>query len=162
MKQISGKIVEYNVGLSGPTGKCQVQLFRPSSGHSVLVATELPDNPGPSITNAVEQAFYAACVRLSVLPEKAIWIEHYLGDDLREDTFDLVQFELDSEGAPFSPKWSPLGLAEALKMTGGTVEDLTGHAPSEDFSKSEHKRVLDQAIKDALETEDEEEVVEDE
>lgn len=154
MKNISGKIVEYKV--SGPVGKCQVQLYRPASGHSVFVATELPDNPGPSITNAAEQAFYAACVRFSVLPEQVMWIEHYLGDDLREDQFDLVQFELNSEGAPFSPRWSPLGLSEAMKMTGGTVEELTGHGPSEDFSKAEHKKILDQAIKDAIETEDDE------
>jgi hypothetical protein len=64
----------------------------------VVVATELPENEGASITNAAEEL--AADVLAGYLPERAgeerpfVWIEHYPPrPGGRDETFDLVTFE---------------------------------------------------------------------
>lgn len=150
MKHISGKMITFKG--SGPEGHCQVQLFRPEGVPPVFVATEMTNNHGPSITNAAEKAFMEACVQFNVLPEQAIWIEHYPTDGSHpEDTFDLVHFTLDQDGTPQSPQWSPLGLAETIKMTGGTVQELTGCEPTEEYLMAERKKILDEAVAAALE-----------
>ena len=160
MKHISGKIVTFRMGNpGGPVGHCQVQLFRPSDGTIVMVATELDDNPGPSITNAAENAFKNACDKFEVLPRLVTWIEHYSHGG--EDTFDLVRFSFNTgiSGIPSNPMWSPLGLMETMRMTEGTDEELTGRKLSPEEYKSipdpHRQRILDQAIKDAMEANEE-------
>lgn len=45
-----------------------------------VIATELSDNPGMSITNAAEYAASEVCRQLEIDPYQLVWIEHYPPD----------------------------------------------------------------------------------
>jgi hypothetical protein len=59
-----------------------------------VIATELQDNPGTSITNIAEHLASHVCERFAIDPDKLVWIETYgypaPGD--RERTYDRVTF----------------------------------------------------------------------
>lgn len=47
--------LEYTVAWNRARGRCGCSVFLPAGQHGgVIVVTELADNPGPSITNAIE------------------------------------------------------------------------------------------------------------
>ena len=96
---------------------CDVEAHRRSDGKYVFVATELPDNPGTSVTNFAEHLATAMRSQYTLKPEELIWIEHYReGKNRRKEDFDLVRF-LDIEGDSFrSPVWR--------RITEQAVEDL--------------------------------------
>ena len=64
----------------------------------MVIRTELPDNPGQSVTNAAEE-IAASVVLANALPSSAgrtVWIEHYedgaRGTPEDRHTFDLLTF----------------------------------------------------------------------
>jgi hypothetical protein len=73
----------------------------------MFVATELPDNPGGSVTNSAERVHYLAWERAG-MPLPVLFIEHYPGRAMREgaprttstEEFDQVVFPLDAAGRP--------------------------------------------------------------
>jgi len=153
------RLIEYRMGPNfGPTGTCRVRLFRPSTGCNVLVATELPGNHGPSITNAAEQAFASACSKFGVDPlgQGVVWIEHYPGDDLQDDTFDLVCFEGIHAGMPSGPNWRHLKHSEVSLMTGAAIEELAGHPPSGEAAADFRAMIIGEAISEAMADDDKE------
>ena len=93
--------------------RVRVRIFEGPPGEEVVVIlTELPDNPGASVTNAVE--FLAPQVlarhRERIRGRSVTWIEHYPRESRAgaEETFDLVEFAPQPGGSPV-PRWSPLG-----------------------------------------------------
>src|SRR5918999_602643 len=105
-------------------GRCRVRIYVPEEGRDapVVLCTELPNNPGTSVTNAAEQ-IAAEVISGHRLPTPLVWIEHYEDGarGTREDphAFDLVIFsgyEI-TERAPYlgegrvsigDPTWKPL------------------------------------------------------
>ena len=75
-----------------------------SDGKYVFVGTELPDNPGTSVTNFAEHLATAMRRQYGLKPDDVIWIEHYReAKDRRKEDFDLVRFlgiEGDSHRTP--------------------------------------------------------------
>lgn len=112
MKQFNYK------GFGRCESKCGVTIID-ENGKKTVVLTELPDNPGTSITNFVEGI--ATLVHNQFLPdtppESIRFIEHYPsesrgGDD---ETFDLVILKWD--GKQFrGPLWKPLPAEEVEKI----------------------------------------------
>ena len=96
---------------------CDIEVHRRSDRKYVFVATELPDNPGTSVTNYAEHLATAMLRQYGLKPADMIWIEHYpKSKDHQEEDFDLVRF-LDIEGDSFrSPVWR--------RITEQAVEDL--------------------------------------
>ena len=96
---------------------CDIEAHRRSDGKFIFVATELPDNPGTSVTNYAEHLATAMLRQYGLKPADVIWIEHYpKSKDHQKEDFDLVRF-LDIEGDSFrSPVWS--------RITEQAVEDL--------------------------------------
>ena len=89
------------VAPNGRPGRCLLRLYDQGSGDVVLVATELgAENPGPSVTNAIEAIATTACRRYRLDPERLTVIEH--ADDRRTpgppvrredgERFDVVTF----------------------------------------------------------------------
>ncbi|HKH76475.1 MAG TPA: hypothetical protein VKA51_05910 [Rubrobacteraceae bacterium] len=79
-------------------GRCRVRVFLPDElerDAPMVVCTELPDNPGQSVTNAAER-IAAEVIANFRLPVPVIWIEHYedgaRGTEEDAHTFDLVIF----------------------------------------------------------------------
>ena len=72
----------------------------------MFIATELPDNPGTSITNYAEHLASALRGQYRLKPEEQIWIEHYPEAKDRREDFDLVRFS-GTEGDSFrNPVWT--------------------------------------------------------
>jgi hypothetical protein len=87
-------------GGNGLRGHCRFRVFATVVG-IVAVLTERADNPGPSVTNSLEQVVAEASKVMGWNPDQVFWIEHY-GKDSRggqpgPDTFDRIQLQA---GAP--------------------------------------------------------------
>jgi len=106
---------------------CDIEVHRRGDGKYVFVATELPDNPGTSVTNFAEHLATAMRSRYGLKPEDVIWIEHYPeAKNRRKEDFDLVRF-LGTEGDSFrSPVWTRITEQAADELIAGVrnVDDL--------------------------------------
>lgn len=87
------------------SGECWVRIFEPVGKAPVVVITELPDNHGVSVTNAIE-LIVVQLASLFSLPGGTLWIEHYTDrrdgihdDDTWGETFDVVRLDIGT------PKW---------------------------------------------------------
>jgi hypothetical protein len=79
-------------------GRCRVRIFlpeEPDRDAPVVVCTELPNNPGQSVTNSAEQ-IAAEVIRAHRLPTPLVWIEHYPPEstDWETETFGLDLLQL--------------------------------------------------------------------
>jgi len=79
----------------GIEARCRIRVYRPDEGTVIVIATELPDNPGVSITNWAEHL--ATEIRDTYLKqgEALIWIEHYPGRPSRYDPSVTIKEEFD-------------------------------------------------------------------
>lgn len=106
---------------------CDIEVHRRSDGKYVFVATELPDNPGTSVTNFAEHLATAMRSQYALKPEDVIWIEHYPEAKVRrKEDFDLVRF-LSMEGDSFrSPVWTRISEQSVDELVAGVrnIEDL--------------------------------------
>jgi hypothetical protein len=57
-----------------------LELIPLADGRTVVIATERPDNPGTSVTNAAEELASQVCQRFDIDPDKLVWIESYPAD----------------------------------------------------------------------------------
>ena len=90
---------------------------------TLIIASELVENPGTSVTNAAEELATALERRHCPDPgERMLWVEHYpasVGDRGRAlpERFALVTFERADDGRLHRPQWwhvAAAGLAEVL------------------------------------------------
>jgi hypothetical protein len=78
-------------GLHGCKSFCNVKFFAPCVDDKVVVMfTELPDNPGTSITNWIEHLIQTVMDHYD-LPRNSVWVEHYPASKIRGETYDLVR-----------------------------------------------------------------------
>jgi hypothetical protein len=116
-------------------GICRIEAICLGDGRTAVIATELSDNPGTSITNAAEYVAGEACRHLDIDPRRLVWVEHYPADPCfvcsgigerrglrcpachgrgtrRENaTYDLVSFAHITPGAEIffhEPNWRPI------------------------------------------------------
>ncbi len=115
--------IEYKVA-PGNVGKCLVQVWEGKP--TIVVITELKDNPGMSITNAIEIVVSQISTMLELWDKPVIWIEHYPEETgyEAEGTFDLITFcqvnnFAGGEIKVRNPGWRPLRKA--------AVDLLVGH-----------------------------------
>jgi hypothetical protein len=82
-------------GRRGSAARCRVRIYLPDNVRDapVVICSELPNNPGGSITNSVE-AIAAGVIRTNDLLSPLVWVEHWFEErtDDGEETFDLVAF----------------------------------------------------------------------
>jgi hypothetical protein len=124
--QLHETIFHYS-GYFGCASKCHLRWIRcikGGQGKVVVIASELPDNPGTSVTNSAERLAAEVCRCFGIDPVELIFVEHYpatlnrrhsLHDRLHGERFDLVSFQI--EGGTFrKPQWIPVKkeLVEAL------------------------------------------------
>jgi len=132
---------DYTHAFRGPSGvrsACRVRLYLPNEegealGNApVVVVSELADNPGTSITNAIEQ-LAAEVMDSHALGCVPVFVEHYPPEATggREETFDLVVFadheirEIVCGGVWRKeigpPTWKPLGRHAVEVLVGSPV-----------------------------------------
>ena len=70
------------------TGKCGVSIIK-KDGFATVMLTELPDNPGTSVTNFVEDlATMIYNSKLFGMPiEDITWIEHYIYPETKGNAY---------------------------------------------------------------------------
>jgi hypothetical protein len=78
----------------GRPAHCRVRIYLPDDMRDapVVICSELPNNPGGSITNSAE-TIAAGVVRANELPTPLVWIEHWPEESREgEESFELVVF----------------------------------------------------------------------
>ncbi len=116
-------------------GRCRIRIYLSDDERDapVVVCSELPNNPGMSITNAAAR-IAAEVIGGHRLPTPLVWIEHWPEEstDGGEETFDLVVFSGYEviERAPYlgetrvwigEPTWKSLDRATVEVLVGGNV-----------------------------------------
>jgi hypothetical protein len=114
-------------------GRCRVRLYLPEEDLDapVVLCSELPNNPGLSVTQAAE--VIAAEVISSFGLKRPVWIEHHPPEstDGRSETFDLVLFSGHEVSEVLAGgEWrKEIGVPTAWKrLDRPTVETLVGEA----------------------------------
>ena len=134
MHLASDYIHPYRDAGGGPA-HCRVRIYLPDDMRDtpVVICSELPNNPGGSITNSAE-VIAGGVIRTNELPTLLVWVEHWPEEstDGGEETFELVVFSSYevTERAPYlgetrasleEPAWKPLDRATVEVLVGGKV-----------------------------------------
>ena len=119
----------------GRPARCRVRIYLPEDLRDtpVVICSELPNNPGGSITNSAE-VIAAGVIQANKLPTPLVWIEHWPKEamDSGEETLELVVFSSYKveERAPYlgetrawigDATWKRLDRATVEVLVGGTV-----------------------------------------
>ena len=97
-------------GFHGCQSRCEYEVHALEDGGSLLVLTEIEDNPGTSVTNMAEHLATDICRKENISPQGLVVVEHYpaRGTWVAE-TFDLVTFDFDwRQGRFTNPRWQRL------------------------------------------------------
>ena len=134
MHLASDYIHPYKDAGGGPA-HCRVRIYLPDDMRDdpVVICSELPNNPGGSITNSAE-VIAAGVIRANELPTPLVWVEHWPEEstDGGEETFELLVFSSYevTERAPYlgetrtwmgDATWKPLDRASVEVLVGGKV-----------------------------------------
>ncbi len=116
----------------GGPSRCRVRIYLPEDMRDapVVICSELPNNPGGSITNSAE-TIAAGVILTNELSTPLVWIEHWPKEatDSGKETFELVVFSSYEvvERAPYlgeTRAW--IGEATWESLDRATVEALVG------------------------------------
>jgi hypothetical protein len=117
-------------GAAGRPAQCRVRIYLPSDVRDapVVICSELPHNPGGSITNSAE-VIAAGVIRANELPTPMIWIEHWPEEstDGGEETFELVvvsSYEVEERAPYLGETRARIGGATWKTLDRATVEAL--------------------------------------
>jgi hypothetical protein len=113
-------------------GRCRVRVYLPDDilDSPVVVCSELPNNPGGSITNSAE-VIAAGVIRANELPTPLVWVEHWPRESTGggEETFELVVFssyEVEGRAPYLGETRARIGGANWKRLDRATVEVLVG------------------------------------
>jgi hypothetical protein len=116
----------------GRRARCRIRIYLPDDDLDapVVICSELPNNPGGSITNSAE-VIAAGVIRGNELPTPLVWIEHWLKETTggETETLELIVFSSYevTERAPYlgeTRAW--IGDATWKRLDRTTVEVLVG------------------------------------
>jgi hypothetical protein len=119
----------------GRPAHCRVRIYLPDDvlDAPVVVCSDVPNNPGGSITNSAE-VIAAGVIQANQLPTPLVWIEHWPKESTEggEESFELVVFSSYrvTERAPYlgetrawigEPTWKTLDRASVEVLVEGKV-----------------------------------------
>jgi hypothetical protein len=120
--------------LGGRPARCRVRIYLPDDMRDapVVICSEVPNNPGGSITNSAE-TIAAGVIQANELPTPLVWIEHWPEESADEqETFELLVFSSYevAERAPYlgetrawigDATWKTLDRTAVEVLVGGKV-----------------------------------------
>jgi hypothetical protein len=119
----------------GHPAHCRVRIYLPEDMHDapVVICSELPNNPGGSITDSAE-VIAAGVIRANELPTPLVWIEHWPRESMDggEETFELVvysSFEVTQRAPYLGETQAWLGEATWKALDRASVQALVGGKP---------------------------------
>lgn len=102
-------------------GECRLRIW---FDERIVLVTELEDNPGASVTNAIEVIAEAVERVIDQPIDRFLLVEHYERTAMRGSTYDRVSFSGRlSDRTLVGPAWAPLTPATA-KILREAVEGL--------------------------------------
>ena len=110
-------------GYWGVSSICGVDIYHQNDDKVVVVLTELPENHGTSITNAIELIAEQVVEAYGLQNRDIVWVEHYpeqvdpynYKHIMHENSFDLVVMTaIDNEF--FNPQWKRISEVEFVKL----------------------------------------------
>jgi hypothetical protein len=119
----------------GRPARCRVRIYLPDDMRDapVVICSEVPNNPGGSVTNSAE-VIIAGVIQNNKLPTPLVWIEHRPEESTNGgvETFELVVFSSHEviERAPYlgetrawigEATWKTLDRASVAILVGGEV-----------------------------------------
>ena len=106
-------------GLWNCASACALEMLPQPDGRVVVIASELRDNPGTSVTNGAELLATQVCQRFCIAPERLVWIEHYgyACDYSIPRDYDLVTFQPPTQ--PLGPRAASAALGSRMAMERG-------------------------------------------
>ena len=127
MRVISDDLLAYAVP-EGAKGKCRVRVYEPEDPEldaTVVIASELPDNPGPSVREATSTiaARVAASFRLY---ERPVFVEHRPPEDFEMVWFGRYRAQEIRRMGPHLLWGLEVGQPERKPLDRATVEALIG------------------------------------
>ncbi len=57
--------------------ECRLRIYQIALERTLIIVSELEDNPGPSIRNKASTLIHLICDDFGLAPEKTMWVEHY-------------------------------------------------------------------------------------
>ena len=131
---LAGDYIHPYKDAGGCQARCRVRIYLPDDMRDapVVICSELPNNPGGSITNIAE-VIAAAVIQANELPTPLVWIEHSPKETTEgQETFELVVFSSYKvvERAPYlgetrawigDATWKWLDRASVEVLVGGKV-----------------------------------------
>jgi hypothetical protein len=127
MQKIIDTIHNYK-GYFGCASQCRIRVYHDPEQTPVVIATELPENEGTSVTNMAEPlATEWARDEATGEANEILWIEQYqeernrFGRLMFEETFALVTFRPGQRGELTNPEWHYITRAEVERMIGEAV-----------------------------------------
>jgi hypothetical protein len=121
-----------HAGGQAVAAQCRIRIYLPEDERDipVVIRSELPNNPGGSITNSAE-VIAAGVIQDNELPTPLVWIEHWPEESTGrgEETFELIVFSSYKveERAPYlgeTKAW--IGDATWKRLDRASVEVLMG------------------------------------
>ncbi len=116
----------------GRPARCRVRIYLPEDvcDAPVVICSELPNNPGGSITNSAE-VIAAEVIRSHELPTPLVWIEHWPEESTGggEEMFELVVFssyEVEERAPYLGETRAKIGGATWKRLDRASVESLVG------------------------------------
>jgi hypothetical protein len=116
----------------GGPAHCRLRIYLPDDMRDdpVVICSELPNNPGGSITGSAE-VIAAGVIRANELPTPLVWVEHWPEESASggEETFELVVFSSYevTERAPYLGRTGAwIGEAAWKALDRACVEVLVG------------------------------------
>ena len=71
--------------------KCRLRIYLVNNDQAVVIVSELPDNPGRSITDEAFALIPSICDKFRLTSGQTMWVEHYPAGYLKEEeTYDEV------------------------------------------------------------------------
>lgn len=97
-------------GKSPQPTKCWVRV-----NGSTVIASELPDNPGMSITNAAIEVAMQVATHYKIPLGELVWVEHYPQEQEWQETFSRVYFSV-IKGQLAAPQWFHITKQQAMAL----------------------------------------------
>ena len=107
---------EYH-GFHGCHSVCGLDIQPLADGRTLVICTELPDNPGTSVTNFAEDLATLVCRQFGIVPAKLVWVEHYPASPSHgpKPDWDWVEFTWDGRQLQ-QPRWRPVLLKDWIQL----------------------------------------------
>lgn len=109
-------IFDYRVKSNSMPAKCGIQIFHPHPEQTVVICSELEDNPGMSICNGFQDLITQVVQAYNLNLHELIWIEHWQGCPalMEPEHYALVEFDVisvprrggGSTDRAVNPRWS--------------------------------------------------------